>query len=103
MRPTYLTTDTDPARFIAGYGPDWKAGLLSEHLDLFQRAGGEHRMSDTGGAGWALVEAPDGGWIAYPVVCSELVQVWTEDGPTSGRCGAPAIHATGTCYAHDPR
>lgn len=40
---------------------------------------------------------------AIPVVCSEIVQVDTEDGPVSGRCGVNALDVTGTCDAHDPR
>lgn len=103
MRPTYLTADTDPERFIGAYGPDWRAGLLSEHLDLFKLAGGAFRPSSGDGAGFALIPTEDGGMIARPVVCSELIEVWTEDGRQSGRCGRPALDATGTCPAHDPR
>lgn len=95
---THLTTDTDPARFIGSYGQAWRSGLLSEHLDLFVRAGGTHRPSRSDGAGWAVVEGK-----AFPVVCSELVRVDTEDGPISGRCGANALAETGTCEGHDPR
>jgi hypothetical protein len=94
----FLTTDTDPARFIGSYGQTWRWGLLSEHLDLFVRAGGTHRPSRSDKAGWAVVDG-----VAYPVVCSEIVRVDTEDGPVSGRCGANAIEETGTCEAHDPR
>lgn len=93
-----LTTTTDVDRFIGSYGPRWRAGLLSEHLDLFVRAGGTHRPSRSTGAGWAVIEGK-----AYPVVCSELVWVDTEDGRIDGRCGELALDATGTCPAHDPR
>ena len=94
-----LTTATDPAEFIGRYGPDWRDGLLSEHLDLYRRAGGEFRRPSHGaGAGWAVIDG-----LAVPVVCSELVRIDTEDGPVSGRCGAKAYAATGTCDAHDPR
>lgn len=96
MRPTYLTTETDPETFIGAYGQQWRAGLLSEHLDLFVRAGGTHRPSRSLGAGWAVI-----GTKAYPVVCSEIVRVDTEDGPVSGRCGANALARTGTCERHD--
>lgn len=95
MRPTYLTTDTPPDRFVGTYGPTWREGLLSEHLDLFRRAGGVHRPSNGTGAGWAVVDGR-----AVPVVCSELVRVDTEDGPVSGRCGNNALDATGTCESH---
>lgn len=95
---TYLTTETDPDRFVGSYGPRWRSGVISEHLGLFVRAGGTHRPSNGDGAGWAVMS--DG--TAVPIVCSELVRVDTEDGPVSGRCGENAIDATGTCYAHDP-
>ena len=54
-------------------------------------------------AGWAMVTHYDGKTVAYPVVCSEIIEVWDEDGRHSGRCGFPALDATGTCPAHDPR
>lgn len=98
MTPTYLSPATAPDRFIGAYGPDWRSGLLSEHLELFRRAGGTHRPASSDGAGWAVIDGK-----AVPVVCSELIRVDTEDGPVSGRCGANALDATGTCYAHDPR
>lgn len=94
----HLTTSTEPATFIGAYGQNWRSGLISEHLDLFVRAGGTHRASRSGSAGWAVVDGK-----AYPVLCSELVRIDTEDGPQSGRCGSPALEATGTCEAHDPR
>ena len=102
MRPTYLTPATDPDRFVGKYGTDWRDGVLTEHLDLFKRAGGVHRPSPSDLAGWALVPG-ENGTVAFPVVCSELIRVDTEDGPVSGRCGHPALDATGTCPGHDPR
>jgi hypothetical protein len=103
MRPTFLTPATSPERFVGKYGTDWRDGVLSEHLDLFKRAGGAHRPSPSDMAGWALVTHDDGTTVAYPVVCSELIEVFTEDGRQSGRCGHPALDETGTCPAHDPR
>lgn len=90
-----LSPTTEPARFIGSYGPTWRSGLISEHLDLFIRAGGTHRTSAGLGAGWAVVDG-----VAHPVVCSELVSIDTEDGPVSGRCGVPALDATGACEGH---
>lgn len=105
MRPTYLTPATDLDRFVGAYGTTPRWGILSEHMETFTRAGGVHLPSPTDLAGWLLVpaDAADGDTIAYPVVCSELVEVWTEDGRASGRCGHPALEATGTCPAHDRR
>lgn len=95
----HLTTNTDPQTFIGAYGQNWREGLLSEHLDLFVRAGGVHRPSTHGlGAGWAVIDGR-----AIPVVCSEIVRVDTEDGPVSGRCGANAYALTGTCDFHGMR
>lgn len=98
MNVRLLDTNTDPQVFVGAFGPRWRAGVLSEQLDLFKRAGGVHRPSRSLGAGWAVIEGK-----AYPVVCSELVRVDTEDGPVSGRCGENALDATGTCAYHDPR
>lgn len=93
-----LTTTTAPQDFIGLYGDRWKEGLLSEHLELFIAAGGVHRPSRSDGAGWAVIDRR-----AVPVVCSEIVEVWTEDGRMDGRCGANALAASGTCPAHDFR
>lgn len=90
-----LTTDTDPQVLIGLYGPDWSRGLLSEQVDLFTAAGGVVRPSLSGAADWAVL--PDG--TAYPVVCSEIIRVDTEDGPVSGRCGSLATDA-GCCDDH---
>lgn len=92
---TYLDTTTAPERFIGSYGTDWKNGLLSEHLDMFARAGGVVRGAASGsGAAWAVVDG-----VAYPVVCSEIISVPTEDGPVSGRCGHVAVRL-GACADH---
>lgn len=89
-----LTTTTSPANFLGMYGQDWKQGLIGEHLDLFIAAGGTFRAGSAR-LGWAVVEG-----VAYPVMCSEIVRIDTEDGPVSGRCGRPAL-ASFVCEAHD--
>lgn len=100
LEPCPRTSPPTPTRirFIGRYGQTWRDGLLSDHLDLFVRAGGTHRPSRSHGAGWAVIDGK-----AFPVVCSEIVRIDTEDGLVSGRCGANALAATGTCEAHDPR
>lgn len=95
MRPVMLSTATPPDRFIGAYGPRWRSGLISEHLELFKAAGGVHRPSNSDGAGWAVI-----GGEAFPVVCSEIIEVWTEDGRQSGRCGEYALAETGACEPH---
>ena len=91
-----LTPTTSPELFIGAYGPTWREGLLSEHLDAFVRAGGTHRPSRSRGAGWAVIDGK-----AIPVVCSEVVRIDTEDGPISGRCGANALASSMTCDDHN--
>lgn len=95
MNARHLTPATAPADFLGMYGPNWRQSLISEHLDLFRRAGGTFRPGNVA-LGWAVVDGK-----AYPVVCSEIVRIDTEDGPVSGRCGTPALARTGTCEAHD--
>lgn len=90
-----LTTHTDPDSFAGGYGTDWRQGVLSDHVDLFQRAGGVVRTSPSGRTEWALMS--DG--TAVPIVCSEIIRIDTEDGPMSGRCGATAT-THGACDGH---
>ena len=55
-----LTNTTDLDGFLGHYGPEWRPGLLSEHVDLFQQAGGQLASSPSGLlAGWALIPDPD--------------------------------------------
>ena len=95
----HLTDTTSLDEFIGAYGPRHREGLISEHTWAFEKAGGTIRYSTSGtGRQWALV--PSGkGEKAYPVVCSEIIKVDTEDGPTSGRCGEPAMRL-GACERH---
>lgn len=90
-----FTATTDLELMLGAYGPTYaNHGLLSEHTDAFTAAGGTIGESITGRA-WAVL--PDG--RALPVVCSEIIRVETEDGPVSGRCGAPA-EKDGACEYH---
>ena len=91
-----LTETTLPSEFVGAYGQNGRWGVISEHMDLFQRAGGDIRRAYTH-AGWAVVE--DG--RAFPILCSEVIRIETEDGPTSGRCGNFSIAGKGICTAHD--
>lgn len=90
---TATTTHADLDQFIGSYGQGWKVGLISEHVPAFLAAGGTVRQASRGGH-WAVVDGR-----AYRVLCSELVQVETEDGPISGRCGQVAL-VEGSCEAH---
>jgi hypothetical protein len=84
--------------FIGSYGPTWRRGILAEHADAFEAAGGIIRLSSTGsGRQWAVL--PDG--EALPLVCGDYVSISTEDGPIVGRCGADALAGDfGMCPGH---
>lgn len=89
-----MRTATD---YVGSYGPTWRTGVLSEHLSAFTAAGGGLRAAASGsGLLWAV---PAARAAVVPVVCSEIVEIPTEDGPVSGRCGADAT-ADGMCPAH---
>lgn len=88
-------TTSNAERFIGGYGPDFQPGVLSEHAADFVVAGGGFRVAASGRV-WAVIP----GGRAVPVVCSEIIQVETEDGPISGRCGTPATGDFGACPFH---
>jgi hypothetical protein len=90
-----FTTSTKPSEIVGSYGQHWREGVLSEHLSVFLKAGGTFRPAQTF-EGWAVAE--DG--RAYPVLCSELVEVQTEDGPMTGRCGEHSVR-NGFCEYHD--
>jgi hypothetical protein len=93
-----LSRTTSPQDFIAGYGPRWTSGLITDHVSLFVEAGGIVRPASSGsGAAWAVL--PDG--TTYPVLCSEMIWISTEDGRIDGRCGSRASMASGTCSAHE--
>jgi hypothetical protein len=77
------------------YGSAWTTGIISEHVPAAVKRGLMVRKTHT------LTE-----WVydpattekAVPVLCSELIVVWTEDGPTTGRCGLMAKE--GVCEGH---
>lgn len=79
------------------YGIAYRAGLLSDHVEAFVAAGGVVRAAASGsGRTWAVRS-----WdrLAIPVVCSEIIPVMTEDGPSDGRCGLDAL-VEGCCKGH---
>jgi len=89
-------------RFISGlvegtYGPDFdRPGVATDHVRLALDAGYVVRVAASG----RTYVAPASGGTAVPVVCGEIIQVWTEDGPTSGRCGLPVLHDACACPGH---
>jgi len=81
---------------VSGYGQDWTSGIISEHLYRVEALGGRIHVAGTG----RMWVAPAKGGVAIPVLCSEIVAVYTEDGEISGRCGLPALVEDGACDAH---
>lgn len=85
------------AQLTSGYGQNWRPGILTEHLMQVEASGLAVRVAASG-ANW--VHDPRTTEPAVPLVCSELVKVWTEDGPISGRCGAQVYGDAGACVGH---
>lgn len=76
------------------YGPAWETGVLVDHA---------HRLVDATVrvfASGAVYAVPSGGGAPVPVVCGDLIELHTEDGPMSGRCGAPVDGDRGACAGH---
>lgn len=69
------------------YGPHWTQGVLSEHVT-------EPTLTHDG---TVFVFAEGALW---PVLCSELVEIHTEDGTIVGRCGTPVDASDGFACAH---
>lgn len=83
------TYEIDKFTHIAG-------GVIVDHLRRILDAGGSTR---TLASGRLVAVASDGS--TAPVVCAEVVPVWTEDGPSDGRCGGPVFGAEGfACEGH---
>lgn len=70
--------------FTGAYGADWTTGVLADHLGSALEAGMLVHTAKT--TGKLFVTGPKGG-AAVPVLCGEIVMIWTEDGYIDGRCG----------------
>lgn len=79
------------------YGPTWRQGILSDHVHLAIEGGATERRSASGRRFYVTQDGR-----TEPVLCSELVEVWTEDGCTGGRCGRYATDGV-TCDGHRRR
>lgn len=78
------------------YGPTHagRYGVISEHLHVAERLGlTVRKLTDSA---WVIDEHGR----AYPVLCSELIPVYTEDGVTDGRCGSRATLELLCCEHH---
>lgn len=88
-----MTTRGNIDRFVGAYGPEYMPGVLTEHLGLLPYDNVRLLASGT-----PVVVNDDG--TAYPVVCSELIEIRTEDGPITGRCGVRVHGDAPTCEGH---
>jgi hypothetical protein len=82
--------------FTGAYGSSWRTGVLVDHLGTALEAG---MLAHASPRGYAYVTGPKGGH-SVPVLCGEIVEIWTEDGPTDGRCGCLVKAGEGACPGH---
>lgn len=91
-------TGLERAGLVRTYG-QWgngnRAGVVSDHLSWAVRVGARIVRGE-------LCEyVVDENGLAYPVLCSELIEVYTEDGASDGRCGLLATDIElGSCEGH---
>ena len=79
---------------LAGwYGPDRQCyGIITDHLHLL-----DGEVLTIGGYRYALGPYDS---KHTPVLCSEIIRVNTEDGPSDGRCGLPVLTGAYACEGH---
>lgn len=80
------------------YGQDWSQGVLAEHVGLVGNA-----LRRVSASGRLYVYEFSAGRMAsaVPVLCGELVEIWTEDGRIDGRCGGSVYGMDGfACPGH---
>ena len=88
--PTRQLTSTATLWELTGlYGQSWREGVILDHLGLAEASPHIKIHHTPTGRVWLY---PTGGGQAVPLVCAEIIEVWTEDGRSSGRCGAPLTH-----------
>jgi hypothetical protein len=95
-----MNTNTNPATiddFSGCYGQDWATGILVDVLDRALAAGLVARTMPASGRVY-LTGARGGRCL--PVVCGDIIEIWTEDGRMDGRCGLPIVADRGACAAH---
>src|ERR1700746_2523396 len=80
-----------PEAPVGVYGRNWVQGVISEHLRP------HHVTRRLAGGAWVVVQP--GGHTDW-ILCSELIQVDTEDGPITGRCGLRVDAEGYACEGH---
>lgn len=81
--------------FGQAYGPDYRLGVITDHVGQAQAAGWTVHVA---ASGRTYISDPKG--AALPVLCGEIVRIDTEDGPTDGRCGHFVDHDDIACAGH---
>lgn len=76
------------------YGPTWRRGVATDHLYLVIDAGAVVHISPSGRT---YVQE---GRECLPVLCGEVIEIATEDGPMSGRCGEYVYDNDLACPGH---
>lgn len=76
------------------WGPEYRPGILVDHLDKVAAAG----LAVRSGRLTDYVVAPGG--RAIRVLCGALVEWVDEDGLRDGRCGQPVVPGGTGCAAH---
>lgn len=75
------------------YGQDWVTGVLAEHVpadvSVYVSSNGKTFVMETKGSR-----------VALPVLCGEIVEIYTEDGTIHGRCGQPVYERGIACPGH---
>lgn len=91
-----MRTINTPERLIGAYGPDWTRGVISDHERIAVEMGLPVRVSASGKRRYVVIDHR-----AEPVLCSEVVEILTEDGPIDGRCGIPVEGDAYACPGHE--
>lgn len=79
------------------YGPNWEHQVvLVDHVGDAIDAGATLRVPENGLREYVVM--PDG--RAVPVGCGDIIEIRTEDGPSTGRCGIPIAAGARACPGH---
>ena len=89
-----LTATADPADLAGRYGDPPQTGVLVDHLRLFT---GRQSVDADGNR---VLLSPYGPADNHPVLCAEVIEIATEDGPATGRCGLNVADGDWACRGH---
>jgi hypothetical protein len=84
--------------WVSTYGRDWNfVGVAVDHIRIVLEEESDARL-DVDENGDQVVVAADGS--IYSVCCGEIVEVYSEDGYATGRCGRPVANGDWACWGH---